>query len=215
MIPRSLPLRRPCAGGGTICSQSARARSGTASARHPGCKEKRDPAEQAAAPRRVEGGTVVLLRLIALGLALLASGCSDGSWLPAGGYSMNAEKLAALERTYSKANGVPEQLVRAVVDAESHGNPYAVSRAGAQGLMQLMPATQALYGVCDPFDPAANVDGGTRYLHDLLVRYHHDTRLALAAYNAGPGAVAFYHGIPPFAETRSYLARVSAELGTF
>ena len=146
-----------------------------------------------------------------LALALLLSGCAGSGLFPAPS-SMNSQQLTSIERTYAKANGVPVQLVRAVIDTESKGNPYAVSRAGAQGLMQLMPATQARYGVCDPFDPAANVDGGTRYLHDLLVRYHHDIQLALAAYNAGPAAVAFYHGIPPFAETRSYVARVSAEL---
>jgi len=146
-----------------------------------------------------------------LALVLLLSGCAGSGLFPAPS-SMNSQQLTSIERTYAKANGVPVQLVRAVIDTESKGNPYAVSRAGAQGLMQLMPATQARYGVCDPFDPAANVDGGTRYLHDLLVRYHHDIQLALAAYNAGPAAVAFYHGIPPFAETRSYVARVSAEL---
>lgn len=159
----------------------------------------------------------MLLRLLAAAIVVsLASGCAGGSLLPIGtGYTMNSQRLIKLERTYAKANGVPEQLVRAVVNTESRGNPYAVSRAGAQGLMQLMPSTQALYGVCDPFDPAANVDGGTRYLHDLLRRYHNNTQLALAAYNAGPGAVTFYHGIPPFAETRSYLARISAQLGSF
>jgi soluble lytic murein transglycosylase-like protein len=153
------------------------------------------------------------LRLAVLSIAVILSACSGSAGLPVlGGYSMNPEHLDGLVRTYAKANRVPVTLVRAVIDAESRGNPYAVSRAGAEGLMQLMPATQALYRVCDPFDPAANVDGGTRYLHDLLVRYHYDVQLALAAYNAGPAAVAFYHGIPPFAETRSYVARVSAEL---
>jgi len=151
-----------------------------------------------------------------LGVAVLLSACS-GSGLPSafGSHAMSSQRLDALVQSSAKKTGVPAALVHAVIDAESHGNPTAVSRAGAQGLMQLMPATQALYGVSDPFDPASNIDGGTRYLHDLLVRYHHDIQLALAAYNAGPGAVAFYHGIPPFAETRSYVARVSAELHTF
>ena len=76
-------------------------------------------------------------------------------------------------------------LVRAVINAESHGDPSAVSRAGAQGLMQLMPGTQAMYGVANPFDPVANIDGGARYLHDLMLRYHNDVQLTLAAYNAG------------------------------
>ncbi len=145
-------------------------------------------------------------------IAALLTACSGSGSLPFSSYSMNPQKLATLEKTYARANSVPLGLVRAVVDAESKGNPYAISRAGAQGLMQLMPATQARYGVCDPYDPAANVDGGTRYLHDLLTKYHNDIQLALAAYNAGPAAVAYYHGIPPFAETRSYVARVSAEL---
>jgi soluble lytic murein transglycosylase-like protein len=128
---------------------------------------------------------------------------------------MSPQRLDALVRIYSKANGVPPALVRAVIDTESRGDPSAVSRAGAQGLMQLMPGTQAMYGIANPFDPASNVSAGTRYLHDLLVRYHNDVQLALAAYNAGPAAVELYHGIPPFAETRSYVARVSAELRSF
>ncbi|MGH7717074.1 MAG: lytic transglycosylase domain-containing protein [Vulcanimicrobiaceae bacterium] len=151
-------------------------------------------------------------RLAPIAIAFLVCACSGSGSLPFSSYSINPKKLASLEKTYARTNRVPLGLVRAVVNAESRGNPYASSRAGAQGLMQLMPATQARYGVCDPYDPAANVDGGTRYLHDLLAKYHNDVQLALAAYNAGPGAVAYYHGIPPFAETRSYVARVSAEL---
>lgn len=151
-------------------------------------------------------------RLIPITIAVLLCACSGSGSLPFSSYSMNPQKLASLEKTYAKANSVPLGLVRAVVDTESKGNPFAISRAGAQGLMQLMPATQAHYRVCDPYDPAANVDGGTRYLHDLLAKYHNDVQLALAAYNAGPAAVAYYHGVPPFAETRSYVARVSAEL---
>lgn len=164
--------------------------------------------------RRAESkaSPVVRKHLWVVTIALLLSACSGSGSLPFSSYAMNPQKLATLERTYAHANSVPLGLVRAVVDAESKGNPYAISRAGAQGLMQLMPATQARYGVCDPYDPAANVDGGTRYLHDLLAKYHNDVQLALAAYNAGPGAVALYHGVPPFAETRSYVARVSAEL---
>jgi soluble lytic murein transglycosylase-like protein len=154
----------------------------------------------------------VVWRLIPVTIALLLCACSGSGSLPFSAYSMNPQKLASLEKTYAQTNSVPLGLVRAVVDTESKGNPYAISRAGAQGLMQLMPATQAQYRVCNPFDPADNVDGGTRYLHDLLAKYHNDIQLALAAYNAGPAAVAYYHGVPPFAETRSYVARVSAEL---
>lgn len=102
-------------------------------------------------------------------------------------------------------------LLASVVRAESAGNPRAVSRAGAEGLMQLMPATAAELGVSDSFRPAQNIDAGTAYLDSLLTRYHDDLALALAAYNAGPAAVDRYHGVPPYAETRAYVARVIRE----
>ena len=102
-------------------------------------------------------------------------------------------------------------LLASVVRAESGGNPKAVSRAGAKGLMQLMPATASGLGVNDSYKPDQNVRGGTTYLDSLLVRYHDNLALALAAYNAGPLAVDKYHGIPPFHETRVYVARVIHE----
>jgi soluble lytic murein transglycosylase-like protein len=107
---------------------------------------------------------------------------------------------------------VSPALVAAMITVESHGDPSAISSSGAAGLMQLMPATAVTYGVSDRFNPEENVSGGCRYLHDLLVRYHNNVSLALAAYNAGPGAVDASGGIPPFAETRAYVARVSAAL---
>ena len=106
---------------------------------------------------------------------------------------------------------IDPDFVASVVKAESGGNAHAVSRAGARGLMQLMPATAANLGVNDAMKPGENVRGGTAYLDQLLVRYHDNMALALAAYNAGPAAVDRYHGIPPYRETRAYVARVIHE----
>jgi len=102
-------------------------------------------------------------------------------------------------------------LLASVVKAESNGNSRAVSRAGARGLMQLMPKTAAEEGVSDSFKAEENVRGGSTYLNELLIRYHDNMALALAAYNAGPAAVDKYHGIPPYHETRAYVARVIHE----
>ncbi|MGD1106436.1 MAG: lytic transglycosylase domain-containing protein [Terracidiphilus sp.] len=102
-------------------------------------------------------------------------------------------------------------LLASVVKAESDGNTRAVSRAGAQGLMQLMPGTAAGLGVQDSFQPDQNVRGGSTYLDKLLILYHDNLAMALAAYNAGPEAVDKYHGIPPYRETQAYVARVIHE----
>jgi len=102
-------------------------------------------------------------------------------------------------------------LLASVVKAESDGNARAVSRAGAEGLMQLMPGTAAGLGVKDSLEANENVRGGSTYLDDLLTQYHDNLALALAAYNAGPEAVAKYHGIPPYRETQLYVARVIHE----
>jgi hypothetical protein len=102
-------------------------------------------------------------------------------------------------------------LLASVIRAESGGNVRAVSRTGAQGLMQLMPATAAQLGVTDSFAADQNIHGGTAYLDALLIKYHDQLALALAAYNAGPAAVDKYHGIPPYRETQAYVARVIRE----
>ena len=103
---------------------------------------------------------------------------------------------------------VPERLIRAVIRVESGFDHRAVSRKGARGLMQLMPQTAAILGVRDPFDPRENIDAGTRHLRAMMERFRHDVRLAVAAYNAGERPVARYRGIPPYPETRQYVAQV-------
>lgn len=113
-----------------------------------------------------------------------------------------------LIRLTCKRHGMDQQLVKAVIRAESAFNPGAVSPKGAVGLMQLMPATSKVLGVTDPFDPIENIDGGVRYLKTLLGLFKNSVPLALAAYNAGPEAVQEYGGIPPYSETQTYVRRV-------
>ena len=111
-------------------------------------------------------------------------------------------------RATSEVYNVDEALIRAVIHAESWFDPEAVSHTGAQGLMQLMPATQSRFGVNDPFDPVESLTGGVAYLDWLLTEFEGDWELAVAAYNAGENAVRRHDGVPPYDETREYLRRV-------
>lgn len=120
-------------------------------------------------------------------------------------------EITSLLKGAEQRHNVDVDLLAAVVRAESGGRTKAVSHAGAQGLMQLMPGTARTLGVTDTFAPEQNIDGGSAYLDQLLTRYHDNLQFALAAYNAGPGAVDRYHGVPPYRETRAYVARVINE----
>jgi hypothetical protein len=125
--------------------------------------------------------------------------------------TLNPADLHEMLARAGQAHDLDVDLLASVVKAESDGNAQAVSRAGAQGLMQLMPQTAAELGVQNSFAPDENVRGGSAYLDALLTRYNDNLALALAAYNAGPAAVDKYHGIPPYAETHAYVARVIHE----
>ena len=122
-----------------------------------------------------------------------------------------AAELHELLARAGETHRIDAELLASVVHAESAGHVRAVSRTGARGLMQLMPGTAAALGVHDAFVPAENVEGGTKYLDQLLTRYHDNVALALAAYNAGPGAVDRWHGVPPYRETQAYVSRIIRE----
>ncbi len=142
-----------------------------------------------------------------LGLLSLLYGCGGG-YLPYAPHALDSLQIGTLVNEAALSTGAPPGLVRAVLMAESSGDPSAISLAGAEGLMQLMPGTAAGCGISDAFDPSANVQCGAAYLKRMLERYHGNMTLAVAAYNAGPGAVDKYHGVPPYPETQAYVARV-------
>jgi soluble lytic murein transglycosylase-like protein len=134
--------------------------------------------------------------------------CNPSSGVDFNKTSLKPEQFAQVIDDAAKEQGIDPALVRAIIHAESAFRPGAVSKKGAQGLMQLMPATASEMGVINAFDPTQNIRGGTKYLANLLKRYLGDTRLAAAAYNAGPGAVQKYGGVPPYRETQAYVSRV-------
>jgi len=146
------------------------------------------------------------------GLELYARAAGAAGGMRPVSFSPDAPPRSAFDgiiEAAARRQGLDAPLVKAVVEAESGFNPLAVSRAGAKGLMQLMDGTARSLGVRDPFDPVASVEGGTRLLRSLLDRFG-SLPLALAAYNAGTGAVERFGGIPPFQETRTYVERVLA-----
>ncbi len=160
-------------------------------------------------PSRIQGIERTLpdpLPMVAPATAAAPASQASRSYAQASG-KLDAKVLDALADKASRATGVDASLIRGVIQAESAGNARARSSAGAVGLMQLMPGTARELGV-NPLDAEQNVMGGARYLAGLLKRFGGDERLALAGYNAGPGAVEKYGGIPPYAETRNYVNTV-------
>jgi soluble lytic murein transglycosylase-like protein len=148
------------------------------------------------------------LRSIAYSFMETCYACALNPGVDFGVVRLNTSAYLGEISAASREFGVDEAVVRAVIHAESAYNPTALSRAGAQGLMQLMPATAERFGVNDSFDAGQNIRGGVQYLAWLLKRFNGDLTLAAAGYNAGEGAVARYGGVPPYAETQRYVQRV-------
>ncbi|MFT4255656.1 MAG: lytic transglycosylase domain-containing protein [Pseudoxanthomonas sp.] len=157
---------------------------------------------------RPVGARVASLRTIKYSYIETCYACANPS-VNFGAIRLNTAAFQAEIANAAREFGVEESVVRAIIHAESAYRPNAVSRVGAQGLMQLMPATASRFGVSDAFDPGQNIRGGVQYLSWLLKRYRGDLSLAAAGYNAGEGAVDRHGGVPPYKETRLYVQRVA------
>ncbi len=143
---------------------------------------------------------------------MLAKVGGNVSFRPIGGAAYTPQIDTLIEK-YARQNGLEPNIVRALIQQESSGNPRAVSVRGAQGLMQLMPATARAYGVTDAFDPEQNISAGTRHFAGLLRGFGGSMEKALAAYNAGSEAVKRFDGVPPFHETQNYVRRILQNAG--
>nr|WP_255691952.1 lytic transglycosylase domain-containing protein [Luteimonas sp. XNQY3] len=158
--------------------------------------------------RPTGGAQVAAVRTIRYSFFETCYACGAAPGVNFGSVRLNENAYRDEVARASREFGVEEAIVRAIMHAESAFNPNALSRAGAQGLMQLMPATAARFGVVNAFDPEQNIRGGVEYLAWLLKRFNGDLTLAAAGYNAGEGAVQRHGGIPPYAETQRYVVRV-------
>ncbi|HHW4679958.1 MAG TPA: lytic transglycosylase domain-containing protein, partial [Xylella taiwanensis] len=141
--------------------------------------------------------------------------CAANPGVNFGAVRLNTSSYQGEIASAARQFGVEEALVRAIIHAESSYNPLSLSSAGAQGLMQLMPATAQRFGVTDSYDPVQNIRGGVQYLAWLLKRFNGNLTLAAAGYNAGEGAVDRYGGVPPYSETQRYVERVNVLLGRY
>jgi soluble lytic murein transglycosylase-like protein len=144
--------------------------------------------------------------------ATAGASATDQQSLEAGGL-LQETPYSEIISSMAEAHGVDPLLVRALIQVESNYQPRARSRKGAMGLMQIMPATARVYNVRNPFDPKANIEAGIKHLKSLIDRFGGGIELALAAYNAGEGAVNKFNGVPPYRETKSYVSRILALAG--